>query len=500
MLFNSYEFIFVFLPLALFSYFALGPRRQTAAQVTLIAASLFFYSRAASIWILIASLIFNWTVYRAIRFDTLGRDSRKTCLWFGIGGNLLYLAYFKYLDFLINSLNTVLAIHIPPAAIELPPGISFFTFTQIMFLVDAYRYQASEPKFPSYALFVSYFPHLIAGPLLHHRDIMPQFARRETYRLDLDKLATGLTLFLFGLFKKVVIADTFAQYVEPVFKAADGHQPVAFADAWCGVLAFTFQLYFDFSAYSDMAVGLGVMFGVRMPANFYSPYAAVNIVDFWRRWHMTLSRFLRDYLYIPLGGNRHGSARRYFNVMTTMALGGLWHGANWTFVIWGALHGIYLVIARLWQSMTRSPQKKSSASPAWSMASWALTFLAVMFAWVFFRARTLQGAGTLLSAMLDVPGLAPLQQVPKSAPALLVCALLVCLFAPNTLDIMVLRRPALGVPVGPAVRRRRRRWARLGLVWRPNLGWAAIVTLVSLASFYVMFSRTTEIQFLYYQF
>jgi alginate O-acetyltransferase complex protein AlgI len=300
-----------------------------------------------------------------------------------IVANLALLALFKYANFFISSINS-LGGHIGVLDVVLPLGISFFTFTQIAFLVDVHRGVAREYNFVHYLLFVTWFPHLIAGPVLHHKQMMPQFALPATYRPDATSISLGLTLFSIGLFKKVVLADHLAAFADPVFNAtAAGSHPMLLA-AWAGVLAYALQIYFDFSGYSDMAIGLSRMFNIRLPLNFDSPYKAASIIDFWRRWHMTLSAFLRDYLYYGLGGNRKGPVRRYINLFTTMLLGGLWHGAGWNFVLWGGLHGVYLIINHGWRRLMG--HGGVPASRLAHAASVAITFAAVFFAWVPFRA------------------------------------------------------------------------------------------------------------------
>lgn len=285
--------------------------------------------------LLLASIAFNYGagywigIKRTLQID----KQAKLALIVAITVNLLLLGYFKYVNFFIVSANQFFGSHFPLRDIILPLGISFFTFTQIAFLVDVYCGIACEYNIIHYLLFVTYFPHLIAGPVLHHRQMMPQFADPDTYRINPEHIAIGLTAFILGLAKKVLIADDLSEYATPVFNAArDGSMPMLF-EAWIGALAYTLQIYFDFSGYSDMAIGLSLMFNVRLPLNFDSPYKATNIIEFWRRWHMSLSSFLRDYLYIPLGGNRKGNIRRYANLMATMLLGGLWHGAGWTFIV-----------------------------------------------------------------------------------------------------------------------------------------------------------------------
>jgi D-alanyl-lipoteichoic acid acyltransferase DltB (MBOAT superfamily) len=281
-------------------------------------------------------------------------------------------------------------------AAPLPLGISFFTFTQIAFLVDLHRREASRPDAPRYALFVTFFPHLVAGPLYHHAQVMPQFEAPNAFRARPDHLAAGLDLLVLGLFKKCVIADHLAPFANAMFDAASRGEAPGTVMAWAGILAYTFQIYFDFSGYSDMAMGLARMLGVRLPVNFDAPYRAASIVEFWRRWHMTLSAFLRDYLYIPLGGNRFGPARRYANLMVTMLLGGLWHGAAWTFILWGGVHGAMLCANHLWHA--RFPAAR--AGPGRRLLGIAATFVAVALAWVLFRAPTLPAALVVYRAAL----------------------------------------------------------------------------------------------------
>jgi alginate O-acetyltransferase complex protein AlgI len=339
MLFNSYQFIFVFQPIVLAGYFAAGRFGHLAPVVFLALASLAFYS--VSNWqfvpLLLASVAFNYLIGRLLISGGLRRGLRAPVLAIGVSGDLLVLGTFKYAGFLAANLNAIVSIGFT-VDILLPVGISFYTFTQIAFLVDAYRGNVARYALPHYALFVSYFPHLIAGPILHHSDMIPQFERAEAKRPDPHLILCGLMTFAIGLFKKTGLADG----IQPLVALAFGPNVPSFDQAWIGALAYTFQLYFDFSGYSDMAIGISLMFGIFLPLNFDSPYKALSIIDFWRRWHITLSQFLRDYLYIPLGGNRRGQALRYVNLMLTMALGGLWHGAAWTFVAWGALHGAYL--------------------------------------------------------------------------------------------------------------------------------------------------------------
>ena len=396
MLFNSYPFIFLFLPIALIGYFALGRLGQLAPVIWLALASLAFY--AVSNWqfvaLLLASIGFNYAVGWLLIARRLSAGLRLIVLTAGVSGDLIVLGYFKYAGFLAANLDALFSIGLS-VHVLLPVGISFYTFTQIAFLVDAYRGNVARYALPHYGLFVTYFPHLIAGPILHHTDMIPQFESAESKSPNPHLILCGLMIFAIGLFKKTGLADG----IQPLVALAFGPITPSFDQAWIGALAYTFQLYFDFSGYSDMAIGISLMFGIFLPLNFNSPYKATSIIDFWRRWHMTLSQFLRDYLYIPLGGNRHGRVLRYVNLMVTMVLGGLWHGAAWTFVMWGALHGLYLCINHAWNHFV--PAVAPRFARAADIVALVLTFLAVVIAWVFFRADNMASALCILSRMAN---------------------------------------------------------------------------------------------------
>jgi alginate O-acetyltransferase complex protein AlgI len=430
MLFNSYPFIFLFLPIVLLGYFALGRRGDLAPVIWLALASLAFYSFSG--WqfvpLLLASIAFNFTVGYLLIVRKLRARLRLAALVAGVGGDLLVLGIFKYAGFFAANVNalfsTALAVNI-----LLPVGISFYTFTQIAFLVDAYRGNVARYALPHYALFVTYFPHLIAGPILHHKDMIPQFERAEAKRADPHLILCGLIILGIGLFKKTGLADG----IQPLVALAFGPTAPSFDQAWIGALAYAFQLYFDFSGYSDMAIGMSLMFGIFLPLNFNSPYKATSIIEFWRRWHMTLSQFLRDYLYIPLGGNRRGRALRYVNLMITMLLGGLWHGAAWTFVAWGALHGAYLCINHAWSYFDPDPGPR--LAPLVRLIGFVLTFLSVVVAWVFFRADSIAQALSILSKMADPAHIVfGGTEIAKSAFIALYAAIV--WFLPNTQEIM----------------------------------------------------------------
>ena len=421
MLFNSVEFIFLFLPASIVGFFILANSfggRAAVAWATL--ASFLFYGwwDVRYLPLLLGSICFNYLVGRRILGSRLER-SGLILLWIGIVGNLALLGYFKYTNFFIDVVNDLVGDGILKPSIILPLGISFFTFTQITYLVDARRGEAEEYDFINYALFVTFFPHLVAGPILHHREMMPQFKQIELQRHWRVAVAPGLALFLIGFIKKVVLADGLGTFARPVFDGAAAGANVTFFEAWSGVLAFTFQLYFDFSGYSDMAVGSAAMMGIRLPYNFDSPYQARNVIAFWRRWHMTLSRFLKEYVYIPLGGNLKGTPRRYLNLMITMLLGAFWHGAGWTFIIWGALHGTCLVLNHAWHLLVRRLDLQTlTSSRLFQMFAMLLTFLCVVVGWVWFRADSVDSALHLLRAMIGINGAVLPSQVVNLVPGL----------------------------------------------------------------------------------
>ena len=403
MLFNSYEFIFAFLPITFFIYFYLNSKRLIiVAKGFLVFASLFFYSWWNIVYLplILSSILFNYiigtTLSKSSEDNKIGLNktfSKKSILTFGIVCNVALLGYFKYTNFFLENFNGIFGSNIPLQHIILPLGISFFTFTQIAFLVDSYRNEVKEYDLVRYMLFVTYFPHLLAGPILHHKEMMPQFANLKNSVINYRNVAVGLFIFSIGLFKKVVIADTFAVWANAGFDTAT---TLNLIEAWATSLSYTFQLYFDFSGYTDMAIGVSLMFNVKLPVNFNSPYKALNIQDFWRRWHMTLSRFLRDYIYIPLGGNKKSPSRTYVNLLATFVIGGFWHGAGWTFIFWGFLHGMALIIHRVWSTL---------GFKMWSWLAWFITFNFVNVAWVFFRAKEWDDAVRVLKGMIGLCGL-----------------------------------------------------------------------------------------------
>jgi alginate O-acetyltransferase complex protein AlgI len=397
MLFNSYVFIFLFLPITLVVFFTLSKfHLAKSALAWLTITSLFFYGfwNPPFLILMLVSIVFNHRIGRLIEEAELNSKKAFYLMWAGLIGNLALIGYYKYTDFILSTINSLAGTDIPLTKIFLPLGISFYTFTQMGYLVDAYRGETKGNNYDllTYTLFISFFPQLIAGPILRHDELIPQFRNLRKIVFSQKNLALGLTMFCIGLGKKVLIADNISPWVAPVFAHAS---EVSFLESWVGAISYTLQLYFDFSGYSDMAIGLGLMFNIKLPINFNSPYKATSISDFWRRWHITLSNLLRDYLYIPLGGNRKGQIRQYINLLATMLLGGLWHGAGWTFVIWGGLHGSYLCINHRWRKLNISMPK---------FLGWMLTFLSVVVSWVLFRAITFGDAAAILKAMLGMNG------------------------------------------------------------------------------------------------
>jgi D-alanyl-lipoteichoic acid acyltransferase DltB (MBOAT superfamily) len=503
MLFNSYEFLLFFLPIALAGWFLCGRwAGHRCAQVWLVAASLFYYG-----WwnpwylILIVSLtVFNYNWGRLLARRAAAGRSRGLALALGLVVNLGVLGYYKYANFFLDNLHSLLGTDWVLGKIILPLGISFFTFQKIGYLVDCSRGLAPKGDFLSFALFVVFFPQLIAGPIVHHGEIIPQFARPDVTQPRWINLALGLTTLTFGLAKKVLLADPLAARIGEAFDAtAVGHH-VPFGNAWYAVLAYALQIYFDFSGYTDMAIGLARLFNIILPQNFNSPYQSANIVEFWRRWHMTLSRFLRDYLYIPLGGNRHGRLRQRLNLIITMLLGGLWHGANWTFVVWGLLHGLYLVLNHGWlEFKVRLTWLARVPRPLRGLAAHGLTLSAVMLAWVLFRAVNFSSAVTMLETLCGhglpqvADGLPVIVAVKPERWLWLALLGLVVLFAPNSQNICSRFQPVLGV-TEPS-----RHPGLFGgrLQWRPTTAWAVYIAVVFAASF---LSLSTVSEFLYYQF
>jgi D-alanyl-lipoteichoic acid acyltransferase DltB (MBOAT superfamily) len=388
-LFSSYEFVFLFLPAVFALYFLLGRvRLPVAGRWLLVLASLFFYSYWNIVYLplILVSVAFNDGIGRALLRGRSSLSGGKLVLGAGIAANVLLLGYFKYSDFFIANINRVLGADYPLLRLALPLAISFFTFQQIAYLVDSYKGRVADRGFLSYALFVTFFPQLIAGPIVHHREMMPQFARLRNLLPDYHNIAAGLFIFSIGLFKKVVIADNFAVWSNAGFGNAGA---LTLLEAWVASLSFGFQMYFDFSAYVDMATGAALLLNIRLPVNFRSPYRALDIQDFWNRWHITLSRFLRDYISLPL---KRLGVHIHVNILLTFLISGIWHGAGWTFVVWGLSHGVALVVHNIWKRLGFSMHY---------IFAWFVTFNFLNVSRVFFRAETLDQAMTVIKAMFS---------------------------------------------------------------------------------------------------
>ncbi|KIL97741.1 putative poly(beta-D-mannuronate) O-acetylase [Paramagnetospirillum magnetotacticum MS-1] len=511
MLFQSTVFLFAFLPVTLVVFhaaMALAGRR--AALSWLVAACLFFYGwyEPRNLYVIIVTIAGNYMIGQRLL-----TDKSRGLLALGISLNLAALAYFKYTNFLLANLEALFGGPHTAISVVLPLGISFITFQKIAYLVDCHSGRAKKCSLLDYSLFVVFFPQLIAGPILHWRDLVPQSERLRyrPQRVWVD-LAVGITIFAVGLGKKILIADSVGPLADPVFDAADGGAKVAMLEAWIGALAYTMQIYFDFSGYCDMAVGLARMFGLVLPINFFSPYKSRSIIEFWRRWHITLSFFLRDYLYIPLGGNRRGAAFKYANLVVVMLLGGLWHGAGWTFVTWGGIHGLCLVANHLWRARgLRLP----------GGLAWPLTMLAVLLAWVPFRAASLSGTVEIWAALAGVNGLAlpaglltllgPLGEILRqagitvgsqalialmegaggSAFGWLAAAVIIAATAPNVYQWI--GRPLPALTWTPAMAMGLPGWLR----WKPALLWSAALVLLTA---WAVDRQANTVQFIYFQF
>lgn len=396
MLFNSYEFIFLFLPITLVIYFWLNKyNKNRLAKAWLVIASLYFYSYFHKSYLILitVSILVNYYIGQKLSDDKYNVIQRKMFLIMGIVFNLGGLGYFKYYDFFVSNINIVLGINLPLLHILLPLGISFFTFQQLSFVIDSYKRYHLSYDFLDYCLFVTFFPQLIAGPIVLPTEMLPQFEAEENKKINWENMNKGLYIFSIGLAKKVIIADTIANFANVGF---DMMNKLNFVEAWLTSISYTLQLYFDFSGYCDMAMGIGLMFNIVLPANFNSPYKSTNIQEFWKRWHMTLGRFMTNYLYIPLGGNRKGEIKTLRNLFIVFLASGIWHGAGWNFVIWGMLHGICILIHRVWKNSGRKLNK---------LVGWFITMNLVNIFWVFFRAETVSAAMKVIKGMFDINNL-----------------------------------------------------------------------------------------------
>lgn len=415
MLFNSYIFIFAFLPVMLVGFYVLKRLGYfRTSKVFLVCGSLFFYGfwKLSYLPILLLSIVTNYLLATKIASTPSnigGGGSRKLWLIVGIVFNLLLLGGFKYTDFLLSNLNSLFSLSLPLPHILLPLALSFVTFQQIAFLVDTYRSEEIKRiDFIDYSLFITFFPQLIAGPIVHHKEMMPQFASllsKSKELVDWERFAKGLFIFSIGLFKKVVVADNFAIYANNGFNAVESGGTLNFLESWLTSLSYTFQLYFDFSGYCDMAIGIALFFGITLPINFNSPYKASNIKEFWKRWHMTLGRFLTEYLYIPLGGNKKGFRKELVNIFIVFTLSGIWHGAGWGFIIWGVLHASAMVVQRAYCYILKSVFGiEEIRNRFYIVMCWILTFNFINLSWVFFRSESVSGAMSMLKSMVGGNG------------------------------------------------------------------------------------------------
>jgi alginate O-acetyltransferase complex protein AlgI len=434
MLFQSQFYVLVFLPIVVAVYYSVA-ESQAIRQWVLLIASLMFYAwwDARFVVLPVAQITATWLLALAHE-----RSRHKAFLIAGVVLNLASLGTFKYLDFIIGSIEAAGGLALPRAHIILPIGISFFSFQLISYLVDRMRGQAPIYPFRPFALFVLLYPHLIAGPIVRHNELVPQFAldpRREGLG---QRIGIGLVIFTIGFAKKVLLADRIAEFVDPLFTQATSRM-LDFGEAWSAVLGFSFQLFLDFSAYTEMAIGSALLFGVLLPENFRRPYLATDIRDFWRRWHISLSNFLRDYLYIPFGGSRHGALRYVVATLATMGLCGLWHGAGWTFITWGLWHGLGLIVCRGWQQLGR---------PLHSVASWAITMAFVLVGWVIFRASGFATAGSILASVGGFAGTGGVLHESK----LLMAAALVSVLVPSAHELKDrILEPQPALAIGAAV-------------------------------------------------
>ena len=542
MLFNSYEYILVFLPVTVIVFLALGRSSRPLALGWLILASVCFYAwwRPLNVAIIAPSIAINYALGRVLLglAGDPGRARRRTLLLaLGIAFNVCFLGYFKYANFAVSVVDDLSGQDFVFKQVILPLGISFITFQKIAFLIDVAGGRIKSFTLRDYLLFVMFFPQLIAGPIIHYGETIPQF-QRATCRFDRTLFAVGITLFCFGLFKKVVLADGMAAHVTPVFAYAASGAEATFLQSWLAAVGFTLQIYFDFSGYSDMACGAALFFGIRLPINFDSPLKATNIIDFWLRWHITLTRFLTAYIYNPMALTltRARAARRLpmlrardshplaflhvlvFPTVTTMLISGLWHGAGYTFILWGLLHGVYIVVNHLWRQYGPRPAPADPAGeprPAAQLAGFALTFLAVVAGMVLFRAPDLASAGNILGGMVGLNGIglpgarfgaAAMHLLDGVVPAnvfapaaaTLLALLAIALLLPNSVQILSAYEPVLYTPKRPATLPGVLPAAlRRPLYWRPTVAWMVLFAAIAAVS---MIRLTGRSEFLYWQF
>jgi D-alanyl-lipoteichoic acid acyltransferase DltB (MBOAT superfamily) len=542
MLFNSYEFLFIFLPIALAAFFFLGAFSRSWALNSIIVASLCFYAwwRPLNVLIILPTVLINFAAARAIQhfLSQEKKRSARTVLVAGIAFDVAFLGYFKYANFTAIVLHDVFGRNLVLKEIILPLGISFITFQLITFLVDVHGQRIKSFSLRDFVLFVLFFPQLIAGPIVHYREMMPQF-KEASCKFSKENASVGLTLFAFGLFKKVVLADSIAPLISPIYGQAALGEPISLVTSWMAAIGFTMQIYFDFCGYTDMALGIARFFGIRLPQNFNSPLRASNIIDFWLRWHITLTRFLTAYIYNPLAlsltrrrlangkpvfGGRNSTVGAFllllaFPTVLTMFISGLWHGAAYTFVVWGLMHGFYLAINHAWRQIgPRLWPDKDSYNRFMTPAGFVITFVSVAASMIVFRAATMGAAGNLLKGMFGLNGVAlPRSVIDRLGPVTGVLSDLgvvrglepgvdanqltvwiagltfIALVFPNTLEVLARYEPALGVKELPPEKRR----GRLAIAWSASPVWAVVLSVIAATGVFYLGGQS---EFLYWQF
>jgi alginate O-acetyltransferase complex protein AlgI len=514
MLFSSFLFLLLFLPLAVLCYFLCSRFGQMWGILSVVVLSCLFYSwhHPMALFLVLGSILLNFVAAKGI----LNNKHAKIIYISALGANVLLLIVFKYLDFLIGNINMLCHVDLPFQHLPLPLAISFFTFQQIAFLVDVYKRRGELPNLLHYSSFILFFPQLIAGPIVKHTDYLPQIQKTKTFSPSLPNLSIGSTLFIVGLFKKTCLADSAGFYADRVFNLASQGVTPNTLEAWIGVLSYTFQIYFDFSGYSDMAIGLARMFNIHLPINFFAPYKSASIIEFWRRWHISLSNFLKEHIYIPLGGNKRGTLMRYQNLMVTMLIGGLWHGASWTFVLWGGLHGLYLIINHILRQLRRTRDKIREGFTM-LLFKRASLFLLVSITWVFFRAKTLAEAKLMLTPLFQLKHLIlPMNYIRMGtklgwdltrfqgkfhlnsdernpACVLLICLAILTFFAPTVHEWMGYFLPSKDFTHSEMMQRRYFKY----ICWKPNWFFAVFVVIL----FVIAFGNINATQeFIYFQF
>ena len=531
MLFNSYAFLLCFLPISLTTFYQIAKqKKQNLSKYWLILVSLIFYGwwQPSLLFFLAFSISINYGLSIFIIKQNVLNIKSNFWLTIGVFFNLFLLGYFKYFNFFVESFNYSLNTNFSFTNIIVPLGISFITFEQISYLVDASKGKNSNHNFLNYCLFITFFPKLVSGPIIRYKELIPQFTDKSNLLFDSENISVGITIFTVGMFKKLVFADRLAPYTLMIYSAAGDGVHLTFAEAWIGVLALYLQLYFDFSGYSDMAIGVARMFGIKLPLNFDSPYKASNINQFWTRWHMSLTRFFRDYLYFPLSKKLKTFSltlqqQTVVNIMITMTLTGIWHGSGWNFLIWGALHGLYLSCYQIWRNWRKNKGWDSKNDRWWyRLIAWGLTFFAWTFALVLAKTKTLAAAVVVWRGMLglngiSIPpflqdrlsflkslgiqfdGLMPNFSTQASTVLPLIFILMVVVwFTPNTQQWMGQYSPALDYfSLKKALNTKNQFWQKLQ--WQPKTKWAITITIMTIYSLHVL-SLSQSNRFIYFNF